>query len=79
LGNSIDGISDVRDESDRDGIRIVIELKRDSIPEVVQNNLFKQSGLQSSFSGNLLALTDNGARPKRLSLKDALQQFIAFR
>ena len=75
----IDGIIDLRDESDRDGIRMVIELKRDAIPAIVQNNLFKKTGLQSSFSGNMLALVDSGKQPMRLSLRNALELFIQFR
>ena len=75
----LDGISDLRDESDRDGIRIVFELKRDATPEVVLNNLFQKAGLQINFSGNMVALTDGGTQPKRLSLKEALQCFINFR
>ena len=55
----LDGISDLRDESDRDGIRVVVELKRDAIPALVQNNLFKKTALQASFSGNMLALVSN--------------------
>lgn len=75
----IEGISDLRDESNRDGIRIVIELKKEAIPDVVLNNLFVKSGLQVNFSGNLLALTENGSQPKRLSIKEALFLFIKFR
>lgn len=75
----IEGISDLRDESDRDGIRMVIELKRDAIPAIVQNNLFKKTGLQSSFSGNMLALVDDGKQPMRLSLRNSLEIFIQFR
>jgi DNA gyrase subunit A len=73
----IDGISDLRDESDRDGMRMVIELKRDAIPEVVQNQLFKLSQLQDSFGVNMLAIV--GGRPKLLNLRDALQVFIDHR
>jgi DNA gyrase subunit A len=75
----IDGISDLRDESDRDGIRVVIELKRDAIPAVVQNNLFKKTALQTTFSGNMLALIDDGRQPSRLNLKQALEIFIEHR
>ena len=75
----LDGISDLRDESDREGIRVVIELKRDAIPALVQNNLFKKTSLQTSFSGNMLALVDDGKQPQRLSLKTLLQTFIDFR
>ena len=73
----MEGISDLRDESDRDGMRIVIELKRDATPEVVLNHLYRFTQLQTQFSVNMLAL-DNG-RPRLMGLKDALQLFIAFR
>jgi DNA gyrase subunit A len=73
----IDGISDMRDESDREGMRIVIELKRDAVPEVVQNNLWKMTPLQESFGINMLAIVDG--RPQILSLKKALSHFIAHR
>ncbi|MBX3024754.1 DNA gyrase subunit A [bacterium] len=73
----IDGISDLRDESDRDGMRVVIELKRDAVPEVVQNQLFKLSQLQESFGINMLAIV--GGRPKLLTLRDALLVFIEHR
>lgn len=75
----LDGISDLRDESDRDGIRIVIELKRDAVPNVVQNNLFKKTALQTTFSGNMLALVDEGKQPQRITLRQALDLFIDFR
>jgi DNA gyrase subunit A len=75
----LDGIADLRDESDRDGIRMVIELKRDAIPAVVQNNLFKKTALQTSFSANMLALVDDGKQPQRLNLKGALEIFLKFR
>ena len=73
----VEGISDLRDESDRDGMRIVIELKRDATPEVVLNHLYRFTQLQTQFSVNMLAL-DQG-RPRLLGLKDALAAFIAFR
>ena len=76
-GKQIEGISDMRDESDRDGMRIVIELKREATPEVVLNHLYRFTQLQTSFGINMLAL-DNG-QPRLLGLKDALQVFIAFR
>lgn len=75
----IDGISDLRDESDREGIRVVIELKRDAIPAIVQNNLLKRTALQVSFSGNMLALVDAGTQPRRVTLRDLLTIFIDFR
>ena len=75
----IDGIADLRDESDRDGIRVVVELKRDAVPAVVQNNLFKKTALQTTFSGNMLALVDNGRQPQRITLRKGLDIFIAHR
>ncbi len=73
----IDGISDIRDESDRDGMRIVYELRRDSIPNIVLNNLYKQTQLQSSFSVNNVALV--GGRPKTLNVKDMLKYYVEHR
>jgi DNA gyrase subunit A len=73
----LEGISDIRDESDRDGMRIVIELKRDAYPRVVLNNLYKQTPLQANFGVNMLALV-NG-EPQTLSLKQCLEVFIDFR
>jgi DNA gyrase subunit A len=73
----IDGVSDLRDESNREGMRIVIELRRDAQNDVVLNQLYKQTPLQSTFGVNLLALV-NG-RPQLLSLKQALRHFIDFR
>jgi DNA gyrase subunit A len=73
----IDGISDIRDESDRNGMRIVYELKRDAIPNVVLNKLFKYTSLQTSFSVNNICLV-NG-RPELLNLKDMIRHFIDFR
>ena len=73
----LEGISDIRDESDRDGMRIVIELKRDAYPQVVLNNLYKQTPIQSNFSANMLALV-NG-EPQILALKQFLQVFLDFR
>src|SRR5262249_29406533 len=64
----LDGISDLRDESDREGMRIVIELKRDAVPEVLLNQLYKHTPLQESFGVNMLAIVDG--RPRLLSLKD---------
>jgi len=75
--SKIEGISDIRDESDRTGMRIVYELKRDSIPNVVLNNLFKQTALQTSFSVNNIALVKG--RPVVLNLKDIIEEFIEFR
>ncbi len=73
----VEGVSDLRDESDRDGMRIVIELKRDATPEVVLNHLYRFTQLQTQFSVNMLAL--DGGRPRLLGLKDALAAFVAFR
>ena len=73
----IEDISDIRDESDRDGMRIVVELKRDSTPEVVLNNLYKHTQMQTTFGVNMLALV-NGV-PKVLTLKEAMQHFIEYR
>jgi len=73
----IDGVADLRDESNREGMRIVVELKKDAPPEVVLNQLYKQTPMQSTFGVNLLALV-NG-RPQTLSLKEALRHFIDFR
>ncbi|ANV89903.1 DNA gyrase subunit A [Picosynechococcus sp. PCC 8807] len=73
----IDGISDIRDESDRQGMRIVIELKRDAYPRVVLNNLYKHTPLQANFGANMLALV-NG-EPQLLNLKQFLQVFLDFR
>lgn len=73
----LEGIADIRDESDRDGMRIVIELRRDAHPRVVLNNLYKQTPLQSNFGVNMLALV-NG-EPQLLSVKQLLQVFIDFR
>ncbi|MEO8603482.1 MAG: DNA gyrase subunit A [bacterium] len=73
----LEGIADLRDESDRDGMRVVIELKRDAVPEVVQNQLFKLTQLQESFGVNMLAIV--GGRPKLLTLKAALEVFLEHR
>ncbi len=73
----IEGISDIRDESNRHGIRVVIELRRDATADVVLNQLYKHSQLQTSFGVNLLAL--NGGRPQVMNLRDVLSSFIVFR
>ncbi|MDB9526126.1 DNA gyrase subunit A [Oscillatoria sp. CS-180] len=75
--NRIDGIADIRDESDRDGMRVVIELKRESQPEVVLNALYRQTPLQSNFGAIMLAL--NNGQPRQLSLREMLQAFLDFR
>lgn len=74
----IDGISGLRDESDRDGMRIVIELKREANPQVVLNRLFALTQMQITFAIVLLALVDNQSQPKLLSLKEILDEYIAF-
>ncbi len=76
-GKQIEGISDLRDESDRDGMRIVIELKREATAEVVLNQLFRHTQLQTSFGVNMLAL--DGGRPRQMGIKEALVAFITFR
>ncbi|MGP8231682.1 MAG: DNA gyrase subunit A [Methylovirgula sp.] len=73
----VEGISDLRDESDRQGMRIVIELKRDAVADVVLNQLWRFTALQSSFPANMIAL--NGGRPETLNLKDFLRAFVDFR
>ena len=78
-GGKIDGISDMNDESDRNGIRLVIDLKRDAQPKKVMNQLFKYTQLQTSFGCNMLALIENGKVPRVLSLKRMLQFYIDWR
>jgi DNA gyrase subunit A len=73
----IEGIGDIRDESDRDGMRIVMELKREAMGEVVLNQLYRFTPLQSSFPANIVALT--GGRPETMNLLDLVQAFVAFR
>jgi DNA gyrase subunit A len=73
----IEGVSDIRDESNRLGVRVVIELKRDATPEVVLNQLWRHTPAQSSFPANMLAI--RGGRPEILALRDIIQSFIAFR
>jgi DNA gyrase subunit A len=75
----LDGISNLRDESDRSGMRMVIELKRDAQPRKVLNNLFKHTALQQTFGVNMLALVERGTQPRVLTLKRALQEFIGHR
>ena len=74
----LEGVSDLRDETDRNGMRIVIELKRDANPQVVLNRLFAQTAMQSSFSINMLALVNNQTQPKILSLRHILDEYLAF-
>ena len=73
----IEGVGDLRDESDRDGYRVVIELKREAVPDVVLNQLYRFTPLQSSFGANMVAL--EGGRPQVMTLKDLLAAFLAFR
>jgi DNA gyrase subunit A len=73
----IEGIADLRDESDRDGVRVVVEIKRDAMADVVLNQLYRFTPLQSSFGVNMLAL--NGGRPQLMSVKDVLVAFLEFR
>jgi DNA gyrase subunit A len=73
----IEGVADLRDESDRQGYRVVVELKREAVPDVVLNQLYKFTPLQTSFGANMVAL--EGGRPQVMNLKDLLQSFISFR
>jgi DNA gyrase subunit A len=73
----VEGISDLRDESDRDGVRIVMELKRDAMPEVVLAQLYRFTPLQTSFGANMLAI--NGGRPQMMNLKEIIGAFVEFR
>ncbi|MEO8719365.1 MAG: DNA topoisomerase (ATP-hydrolyzing), partial [Burkholderiales bacterium] len=73
----IDGIADIRDESDKDGIRVVVELKRGELPEVVMNNLYKQTQLQDTFGMNMVALVDG--QPKLLNLHQLIEAFVSHR
>src|SRR5580692_4846948 len=73
----VEGISDLRDESDREGLRVVIELKRDADPDIVLNQLYRHTALQTSFGVNMLAI--NGGRPEQMTLRDIIVAFIAFR
>ena len=74
----LEGISDIRDETDRNGMRIVIELKRDANPQVVLNRLFAQTQLQTTFAINMLALVNNQSQPKILSLRHIIDEYLAF-
>ena len=73
----IEGVSDIRDESNREGVRIVIDLKRDATPEVVLNQLWRHTPAQSSFPANMLAI--RGGRPETLALRDIIESFVKFR
>lgn len=74
---TIEGIADIRDESDRQGIRVVIEIKREHHPEIVLNQLFKYTALQTNFGANMIAL--NGGRPQLMNLRDMISAFVEFR
>ncbi len=74
----IEGVSDLRDETDRNGMRIVIELKKDANPQVVLNNLFKQTALQTSFGIIMLALVDDQKQPRILSLRQIIDEYLSF-
>ena len=74
---TIEGIAELRDESDRDGVRVVIEIKRDAVPDVVLSQLYRFTPLQTSFGVNMLAL--NGGKPEQMTLRDVIVAFIAFR
>ena len=74
----LEGISDIRDESDRNGMRVVIELKRDANPQVVLNRLFSQTQLQTTFAINMLALVQNQSQPKILSLRHIIDEYLAY-
>ncbi len=73
----VEGIAHLQDESDRNGMRVVIELKRDAVPDVVLNQLFRYSQLQQNFSSNMLAL--NGGRPMQMNVREMIEAFLAFR
>ena len=75
----VEGIKDLRDESDKEGLRIVIELKNDTAPKRILNQLFKFTPLEKNFHLNMLALTENGLQPQVLSIKDILEEYIAHR
>ena len=74
----LDGISDIRDESDRSGMRVVIELKRDANPQVVLNRLFAQTQLQTTFAINMLALVNNQSQPRILTLRQMIDEYLTF-
>ena len=74
----LDGISDIRDESDRTGMRIVIELKREANPQVVLNRLFAQTQMQTTFAVNMLALVKNQSQPKVLTLREILDEYLTY-
>jgi DNA gyrase subunit A len=73
------GISEIRDESNKEGIRVIIELKKDAFPKKILNQLYKLTTLQTSFGFNMIALTDRGLQPRLMNLKDILLEFIDHR
>lgn len=73
------GVADIRDESNKEGIRVVVELKRDAFPKKILNQLYKLTPLQTSFSFNMIALTNRGLQPRLFNLKEMLIEFIAHR
>eukprot|EP00466_Bigelowiella_natans_P000945 jgi/Bigna1/57852/fgenesh1_pm.32_\ len=75
----LEGVSSIRDESDSEGMRIVLELKNDAVPSVVTSNLYQKTSLQTSFAGNFVGVGSNGLEPIRFNLKQALLEFINFR
>ena len=79
IDKTIIGISEIRDESNKDGLRVVFELKRDAFPKKILNQLYKLTSLQTSFSFNVIALTGRGLQPKLFNLKEMLQEFIVHR
>ena len=79
IDKTIIGIGEIRDESNKDGIRVVFELKRDAFPKKILNQLYKLTPLQTSFSFNVIALTGRGLQPKLFNLKEMLLEFIAHR
>lgn len=79
LEKIIVGISEIRDESNKEGVRIVFELKRDAFPKKILNQLYKLTPLQTSFSYNMIALTGRGLQPRLFNLKEMLMEFIAHR
>ena len=79
VDKKIEGIRDLRDESDREGLRIVIELKNDAAPQKVLNQLYKHTNLQKDFHLNMVALVENGLVPRTLSLRDILVEYLAYR
>ena len=79
IDKTIVGISEIRDESNKDGVRIVIEMKRDAFPKKILNQLYKLTVLQTSFSYNMIALTDRGLQPRLFNLREMLQAFLEHR